>query len=186
MAVSTRTRFEVFKRDGFRCVYCGSTPNDGPLHVDHVLAIANGGTDEIDNLVAACAACNLGKAAVPLVRRAPTPDPEAIAEQAEQVRAWAEAQRAVIEARKGAEQDMVNLWCDTFGTRKCDREVPGRLMTLLKEWSMEKLCEALQICASNGRLYNDVARLRYMYGILRNWRVIAAEVARRGGGGTDA
>ena len=34
---------------------------DGPIHIDHVLAVANGGTDELDNLVVACAACNISK-----------------------------------------------------------------------------------------------------------------------------
>ena len=46
MAISTRTRFEILKRDGFRCRYCGADPTKCVLHVDHVLAIANGGTDE--------------------------------------------------------------------------------------------------------------------------------------------
>jgi hypothetical protein len=171
--LSKRTRFEVFKRDQFRCVYCGATPNDGPLHVDHVVAVANGGSDELANLVTACAACNLGKSSVPLARCAPAMDPEASAEQAEQIRAWLEAQRAVVDARKTAEQEMVNLWCNTFGTKKCDWEVPGRLLKILNEWPMAKVCEALQICASNGRLYRDVARLKYLYGILRNWRAEA-------------
>jgi hypothetical protein len=169
-ALSKRTRFEVFKRDEFRCVYCGSTPNDGPLHVDHVVAVANGGGDDLPNLVTACAACNLGKSSVPLTNRAPAMDPEASAEQAEQIRAWLEAQRSVVQAHKFAEQEMVNLWCDTFGTEGCDWEVPGRLLKILNEWPMSKLCEALRICATNRRLYRDVARLKYLYGILRNWR----------------
>jgi len=65
-AVSTRTRFEVFKRDGFACQYCGATPPGALLHVDHITAVANGGGGEMDNLVTACENCNLGKAAVPL------------------------------------------------------------------------------------------------------------------------
>ena len=60
--VSTRTRFAVFDRDGFQCVYCGRGKDDGvQLHVDHKLALANGGTNDMDNLVTACADCNLGK-----------------------------------------------------------------------------------------------------------------------------
>lgn len=168
--ISKRTRFEVFKRDEFRCVYCGSTPNEGVLHVDHVVAVANGGTDDPENLVTACEACNLGKSSVPLERRPPPRDPEALAEQADQIRAWLEAQRSVVEARKTTEQGMVNLWCDVFGSERCDWEVPGRLLKILNEWPMERLMEALQICASNRRLYTDVKRLKYLYGILRNWR----------------
>lgn len=44
-AISTRTRFEVFKRDGFRCMYCGRTPPTVLLHVDHIIAVSNGGSN---------------------------------------------------------------------------------------------------------------------------------------------
>lgn len=65
-AISTKTRFEVFKRDGFTCQYCGAHPPGVLLHVDHVVAVANGGLNAIDNLVTACEPCNLGKGARPL------------------------------------------------------------------------------------------------------------------------
>lgn len=66
MAVSKRTRFEVFKRDAFACQYCGRTPPAVMLHVDHVIASANGGSDTIENLVTSCCDCNLGKSDVSL------------------------------------------------------------------------------------------------------------------------
>lgn len=49
----------VTERDGNKCVYCGSSDN---LCIDHVLPIAKGGDDSIQNLVCACKACNSGKA----------------------------------------------------------------------------------------------------------------------------
>ena len=64
--VSTRTRFEIFKRDKFTCQYCGSQPPAVILHVDHILAVANGGTNDTENLTTACEGCNLGKSSVPL------------------------------------------------------------------------------------------------------------------------
>jgi hypothetical protein len=64
--LSKKTRFDVFKRDGFTCAYCGAQPPKVVLHCDHVVAVANGGTNDIDNLVTACDACNLGKGARPL------------------------------------------------------------------------------------------------------------------------
>lgn len=64
--VSTRTRFEIFKRDKFTCQYCGEQPPNVILHVDHILAVANGGTNDTENLTTACKDCNLGKSAVPL------------------------------------------------------------------------------------------------------------------------
>ena len=55
-------RFDVLSRDGFRCQYCGRGPDQGVLlEVDHRVARANGGTDEMRNLVTACWDCNRGK-----------------------------------------------------------------------------------------------------------------------------
>lgn len=79
MSVSTRLRFEVLKRDGFRCRYCGTTALESPLHVDHVIAQADGGGDDPTNLVAASASCNLGKSDKPLDRSTLSQSPESAA-----------------------------------------------------------------------------------------------------------
>lgn len=62
-AISKKTRFDVFKRDAFQCQYCGACPPGVLLHVDHINPVANGGTNDIDNLVTSCEPCNLGKGA---------------------------------------------------------------------------------------------------------------------------
>ena len=49
----------VFARDGSRCVYCGC--DDGPFHLDHVTPFSRGGLTEVENLVVACAGCNISK-----------------------------------------------------------------------------------------------------------------------------
>lgn len=59
--LSAKTRFEIFKRDLFRCQYCGAHPPQVLLHVDHIIPVVEGGTDDTDNLVTACESCNLGK-----------------------------------------------------------------------------------------------------------------------------
>ena len=61
MAISKKTRFEVFKRDGFTCQYCGKTPPDVTLEIDHINPKSNKGKDEINNLITACFDCNRGK-----------------------------------------------------------------------------------------------------------------------------
>lgn len=53
-------RRAVFHRDGYMCVYCGST-NREMLTVDHVILRAQGGSDDPSNLVAACWSCNRHK-----------------------------------------------------------------------------------------------------------------------------
>lgn len=62
-AVSIKTRFEVFKRDSFTCQYCGQSAPTVVLHLDHLEAVANGGSNDVLNLITSCATCNLGKSA---------------------------------------------------------------------------------------------------------------------------
>jgi 5-methylcytosine-specific restriction endonuclease McrA len=52
------TRFNLFLRDEFSCQYCGAT---GDLTFDHVVPRARGGRTSWENVVAACAGCNLRK-----------------------------------------------------------------------------------------------------------------------------
>jgi hypothetical protein len=61
--LSKKLRFEVFKRDSFTCQYCGKSAPEVVLHVDHIKPVKEGGTNDITNLVTACADCNLGKGA---------------------------------------------------------------------------------------------------------------------------
>ena len=43
------------------CAYCGAT---GDLHWEHIIPASIGGPDSIDNMVRACAPCNLAKGAL--------------------------------------------------------------------------------------------------------------------------
>ena len=56
-------RFEVFRRDGFTCTFCGRTPPDVRLHADHLMPWSQGGPSTLENLRTACSDCNLGKTA---------------------------------------------------------------------------------------------------------------------------
>jgi 5-methylcytosine-specific restriction endonuclease McrA len=52
------TRFNLFLRDRFRCVYCGSGKE---LTFDHVVPRSQGGRTTWENVATACAPCNLRK-----------------------------------------------------------------------------------------------------------------------------
>lgn len=45
----------IMVRDGFRCVYCGSSSR---LTIDHVIPASKGGKNNFDNCVTACQPCN--------------------------------------------------------------------------------------------------------------------------------
>lgn len=55
-------RWQILTRDNFTCQYCGQKAPNCLLEVDHKIPVSEGGKDEPDNLVAACYACNRGKA----------------------------------------------------------------------------------------------------------------------------
>ena len=54
------SRRALFARDGWRCVYCGD--GTSRLTLDHVVPRSRGGESVWENVVTACAACNLRKA----------------------------------------------------------------------------------------------------------------------------
>ena len=54
---------EVYRRDGYRCKMCGASKNDGAeLTIDHIKPLADGGTNDINNLQTLCKECNENKA----------------------------------------------------------------------------------------------------------------------------
>ncbi|MEN6540872.1 MAG: HNH endonuclease [Mizugakiibacter sp.] len=154
-AISKRLRFEVFKRDSFVCQYCGAHPPGVMLHVDHIHPVADGGGNEIDNLITSCEACNLGKGAVSL-----TSIPMSLAEKAARV-AEQEAQILGYQAVLEAKLDRVDeeLW------RVAEVIEPGSgEKGMLRDWtsSIKKFNEALGVhsvieCA-------EIARTKYPYG----------------------
>lgn len=62
------SEFNIFKRDKFRCIYCGkSSIEDGvKLHIEHISPLVLGGLTEINNLITSCQGCNNSKHANPL------------------------------------------------------------------------------------------------------------------------
>lgn len=78
---SLKIRFDVFKRDGFACAYCGKTPPEVKLEVDHIHPKSKGGKDDINNYVTACFECNRGKRNTPLSKI-----PKQLAENLEEIK----------------------------------------------------------------------------------------------------
>lgn len=60
--LSDSLRYDVLRRDGFKCQICGATAQEGAkLHVDHIIPVSKGGKTELSNLRTLCDRCNLGK-----------------------------------------------------------------------------------------------------------------------------
>lgn len=171
-AISKSRRFEVFKRDGFVCQYCGAHPPAAVLHVDHIVPVAEGGGNEESNLVTACSACNLGKGARTL-DSAPQSLAERAAEVAEreaQIRGYAE----VMDARKERIQQDVWRVAEPF----CDLHYSGE-MRLDRDWftSIERFNEKLGVhrveeamgIALGRKPHSANQCFRYFCGVCWNW-----------------
>lgn len=52
-----KLRLRILQRDGYECYWCGMDATT----VDHIVPVAKGGTDDTENLVAACKRCNFSK-----------------------------------------------------------------------------------------------------------------------------
>lgn len=56
-----KLRWQILERDKYVCQYCGQGAPDVKLEVDHKVALADGGTNDLNNLITSCWACNRGK-----------------------------------------------------------------------------------------------------------------------------
>lgn len=172
-SLSAKTRFEVFKRDGFVCTYCGSHPPNAVLHVDHIVAVAKGGANDEDNLTTACDRCNLGKGARDL-NVAPMSLPEKAAlvrEKEAQLRGYTE----VMEDRR------IRLDNDAWHVISIFDE---KVKTFPRDWilsikkfidhlGVSEVLDAMEIARAK-RPHSDNQRFRYFCGICWN-KVRAAE-----------
>ena len=60
--IAPSRRFEILKRDGFKCQLCGISREDGAqLEVDHRIPVTKGGSNDDHNLWTLCFDCNRGK-----------------------------------------------------------------------------------------------------------------------------
>ena len=56
--IPRKLRHEVFKRDGYKCRECGASKDETSLEIDHIVPVARGGTNDINNLQTLCRECN--------------------------------------------------------------------------------------------------------------------------------
>lgn len=109
--ISRRLRFEILRRDGHQCRYCGAGADEAKLTVDHVIPVALGGTNDPSNLVAACKDCNAGKTST-------SPDEHVVADADDRAVAWARALELAAERRR-ADIHQAQAVVDAFDTAWC-------------------------------------------------------------------
>lgn len=176
MAVSVRTRFEVFKRDEFTCLYCGRKSPDVVLEVDHIVPVCEGGGDDVVNLRTSCWDCNRGKGGMALSEIVTGEDPHdraiLLLERERQLREYNQVLAAERERREDAVWELVHHWKGEQGYTT--KKELGQIAKSDYRW----LFSALEWCPSEVvRRFMDVAlakhmtrNLKYVAGCCRNWR----------------
>jgi 5-methylcytosine-specific restriction endonuclease McrA len=94
-------RERIFRRDGFRCVYCGAAAPDEQLTLDHVEPRVKGGDRSDGNLVTCCRLCNEakgGEAAWSFLARHPDRRKSFLARA---TKVWPRLRRAIEDAAPG-------------------------------------------------------------------------------------
>jgi 5-methylcytosine-specific restriction endonuclease McrA len=171
--IAKKIRFNIFKRDGFQCQYCGSVPPTVILEIDHINPVSNGGTNDIDNLITACFDCNRGKSSVLLTSIPATivEKAELIAEKLEQVKAY----ERLIRARKRYEEKQVQEVQDVFDIyiegHSFSQSFKQSIRVFLRTLPLDTVTNAMHIaCAKfpSANQFNNGAK--YFCGIC--WKII--------------
>ena len=172
MSLSKKVRFEVFKRDKFTCQYCGSTPPNVVLEVDHILPKSKQGKDDIDNLITSCFDCNRGKSNN-LLTSIPRTIKEKSDKEEEKLMQLKEYNK-ILKRRMNNLKKQSNKISDIYnkhfeGFELSEYFINTSLIPFLKKIPFENVKEYMQIaCLRLGR--NEDAAIKYFCGIC--WRSI--------------
>ena len=60
-ALTKELREEAYNKCKGHCAYCGCELEYKDMQVDHIVAVARGGTNDLENLLPACRQCNYDK-----------------------------------------------------------------------------------------------------------------------------
>lgn len=170
-SISKKLRFEVFKRDGFKCAYCGAVPSATVLlECDHIKPVVEGGTNEIDNLVTACWDCNRGKGG-----RSLTAVPQSLEEKAAEVaerEAQIRAYHQILEAKKARQDEelwsVADVYMARFGDDGILRSRLASIRMFLSQLDYFDVLEAMEIAVD--KHYSRGPVFKYFCGIC--WRKI--------------
>lgn len=168
---SRKIRFEVFKRDGFTCQYCGRTPPAVVLELDHIIPKSEGGPDNIDNYITACFDCNRGKGKHKL--DIIPPEGDAKLKLLKEKRAQLKAFNRLIEKQESQYNEAIasinDVFTDSFpGLTTKDRFSQTTIKRFVHLLPVAKIKEAMALACSTKPDKPEDA-LKYFCGICWNW-----------------
>lgn len=167
--ISKRLRFEIFKRDGFQCQYCGATPPGALLHCDHIEPVSRGGTNDTDNLITACQSCNLGKSDIPLevISKSLSERAEEVREREEQVAGYQSVLKAKRDRIEDEAQKLLNMFCEQYSKDGIPQRDFISIKRFIELLGFDDCLEAAELACA--KFYSGYARsFRYFCGVCWN------------------
>ncbi len=162
--INKKMRFEIFKRDKFTCQYCGRKSPDVILEVDHIIPVAEGGRNDMLNLITSCRDCNRGKGKRKLNDNSEVERQRMAMEDAQDRK---EQMRMMIQWRKelvNIEDEMIEsineLWNERTGDY-INENGRQKLRLFIKQYGFEEVIEATEIAIAT---YYVVGHSEYAFG----------------------
>lgn len=174
--MTKKLRFKIFTRDNFTCKYCGGTPPECTLEVDHIISRKDGGSDDEGNLTTSCFNCNRGKSKKSL-------NPEVVnkisfkkkIKEIEVKKEQIELYFEFLKKKENLDDDIVQPFADRWlecSGNEYSLSTHGRkqMKPLIKKFSTEHIFKAIGITWENSKVDNE-HKFRYMCGILKALRL---------------
>ncbi len=162
-SLTKKTRFEVFKRDKFQCQYCGNTAPEVVLNVDHIDPVANGGTNEIINLITSCFDCNQGKKARLLnddtVVKKQRKQMELIQERREQLELMLDWKKSLAEFEDEKVTMVSDYWTSMMSPYSLNENGLKSLEKLIKKFPIEDILESIDIANKKYLVFDDDGKI---------------------------
>lgn len=167
--ISKKTRFEVFKRDGFVCQYCGAHPPSVILEPDHINPVANGGVNHMDNLVTACFDCNRGKSAnlLTVIPKSLKEKATEIKEREKQIAGYRETIQASLDRIEDDLWTVVDVLITNGSIDGIRRDWIQSIKNFNSKLPLHEVIEAAQIARAR-KPYSKNSRFSYFCGICWN------------------
>ena len=161
-----RLRFKIFERDNFTCQYCGKKPPEVILHLDHIYPVSKGGKNEIENMLTACADCNLGKATLE-IGKAPSrvlKNSGDLRERYDQLRAFYNLQKKLDTIKQEMIIDITNYWSEIWEDSQLGAKGIASMKRFLKDFSVDEIKEAMDI--ARAKISHPINAFKYTCGVL--------------------
>ncbi len=161
--IKKSVRFDVLKRDSFKCQYCGATAPDVLLHIDHINPVSKGGTNDITNLITSCQPCNSGKSNKPLDSNLSVEKSriqmEELQEQKSQIEMMLKWRLELNGIDNSIVESLAKYWNDSVLDYSINDHGILSLKKFLKNFSFEELCDAIDASVEQYLKYDDTGEV---------------------------